>query len=35
VPEALAQFQEALRLNPAHASARQNAARAQRLLGGP
>jgi tetratricopeptide (TPR) repeat protein len=31
---ALEQFQEALRLNPAHASARQNAALAQRRLGG-
>ena len=34
VREALAQFEEALRLNPAHEEARQNAARARRMLGG-
>jgi len=31
--EALAEFQEALRLNPAHPSARQNAERALQMLG--
>jgi len=34
VREALAQFEEALRLNPTHEAARQNAARARRMLGG-